>query len=241
MTLTGLLAAAQEHDIDGVRWDLERVNDRILLNSPAFIEIAAPDGRFTGNSGCNRIFGPVRINARRITFSNVGITRRMCKLGPGSVPENDIVRALESTVRYKISGRLLTFYDRRGKSVLRFRREAVRPERVGLTDRKWLLETIGSHPVGVKDAFVTFDEQERTAGGNSGCNVYGGTYSERNGSISITEIMSTMRACEEGDRMEVERGLLNGLRNADRYEIKAERLYLYRGQDLLLTFRGEQK
>jgi heat shock protein HslJ len=239
----GISAAAQNRQLGGIRWELERVNNRAVHNSSAFIEIDTGSGRFTGNGGCNQMFGSIRVNGPRITFSNVGLTRRMCKLMPGSVPENNVVRALESTVRYQITGRELTFYDRRGRSVLQFRREVTRPERTSIEDRKWMLETIGTRrtQVSVKDAFVVFDGQKRSAGGNSGCNVYGGSYSERNGSISITEIVSTMRACEEGDRMDVERSLLNGLRNANRYEIRDGRLYLYRGQNLLLTFRGERK
>lgn len=242
LALTGLNAAAQNRGIEGVKWDLTRVNNRTVVNSSAFIEIDNT-GRFTGNGGCNQMFGNARINGSRIVLANVGLTKRMCKLMPGSVPENTVVRELENTVRYQINGRVLTFYDRRGRVSLQFRREVARPERMGLEDRKWMLETIGTRrsAIGVRDAFVNFDAQKRSAGGNTGCNVYGGSYTTRNAAISITEIMSTMRACEEGDRMEVERALLNGLRTANRYEIRENRLYLYRGNNLLLTFRGERK
>ena len=34
-------------------------------------------------------------------------------------------------------------------------------------------------------------------GGSSGCNVYGGSWSEDGGKLAITDIISTMRACEE--------------------------------------------
>jgi heat shock protein HslJ len=243
MIVSGISAAAQNRELGGARWDLERVNNRLVQNSSAFIEIDTANGRFTGNGGCNQIFGSVRISGPRVTFSSIGMTRRMCRLMPGAVPENKVVRALESTLRYQVTGRELTFYDRRGRAVLQFRRDVNRPERAGLADRKWMLETIGTRrtSVSVSDAFVVFDEQKRSAGGNSGCNVYGGSYYERNGSISITEIISTMRACEEGDKMDVERSLLNGLRNANRYEIRDSRLRLYRGTNLLLTFRGERK
>jgi heat shock protein HslJ len=50
-----------------------------------------------------------------------------------------------------------------------------------------------------------------------------------------------MRACIEDRRMEIERGFLDGLRTADRYEIRADRLYLYRREKLLLTFQGRKK
>jgi heat shock protein HslJ len=243
LALTGITAVAQNRGIEGVKWELTKVNNRTVASSSAYIEFD-DTGRFTGNGGCNQMFGSARINGSRIVFSNVGLTKRMCKLMPGSIPENRVVRELESTVRYQISGRVLTFYDRRGRVSLQFRRDtAPRPDRNGLEDRKWMLESIGNRrsTVSVRDAFVNFDEQKRSAGGNTGCNVYGGSYTTRNATISITEIMSTMRACEEGDRMDVETALLNGLRNANRYEIRDDRLYLYRGNNLLLTFRGERK
>ncbi len=243
LVLTGISAIAQNRGLDGVRWELIKVNNRTVVNSSAFVELDTAAGRFTGNGGCNQMFGPVRINGSRITFSNIGMTRRICKLTPGSVPETNVVRALENTVRYQVSGRVLTFYDRRGRAMLQFRSDVVlRPERIALEDRKWMLESIHKrHSASdIEDAFVVFDGQKRSTGGYSGCNSFGGNYTERNGTISITKVISTMRACEEGDKMDVQGSLFEGLRNANRYEIRDDRLLLYRGSNLLLTFRGER-
>ena len=243
LTLTGITAGAQERDLAGVRWELTRVNNRNVQNSSAFIEVDAAGRRFTGNTGCNEMFGPVRVNGNRITFSNIGTTRRMCKMLPGSVPEERVVRALENTSSYSIDRRVLTFYDRRGRIEMQFRRNADRADRMGLEDRKWMLETIGTRRslVAIRDTFVVFDERKGSAGGDSGCNSYGGSYTVRNSTISITDIISTMRACEEGNRMDVQRSLFDGFRNANRFEIRDGRLFLYRGNNLLLTFRGERK
>jgi heat shock protein HslJ len=86
-----------------------------------------------------------------------------------------------------------------------------------------------------------FDKSKNGAGGNTGCNVFGGSYEADGKKIAITEIISTMRACVEDDRMSVERELLDGLRDSNRYEIKGGKLYLYAGQRLLLTLQGEDK
>lgn len=242
-TILGLTAAAQDRGLDSVKWELTRVNNRTVTNSPAYIELDVANRRFTGNTGCNQMFGPVRVNGVRITFSNIGTTKRMCKLMPGSVPEHTIVRSLENTVSYTINGRVLTFYDRKGRIEMQFRRDAQPNGRVGLEDRKWMLESIGNRKTfaAINGAFVAFDEKRRSAGGDSGCNSYGGSYTARNQAINITDIISTMRACEEGNRMEVQRSLFDGLRDANRYEIRDGRLFLYRGSKLLLTFRGERK
>jgi heat shock protein HslJ len=59
--------------------------------------------------------------------------------------------------------------------------------------------------------------------------------------LRITETISTMRACIEDERMQVEREFLDGLRRTDRYEIRVNKLILYQGRNLLLTFEGRKK
>ena len=93
----------------------------------------------------------------------------------------------------------------------------------------------------IKGAFINFDAAKGSAGGNSGCNVFGGEYTVNGEKIAITDVVSTMRACIEDDKMAVERDLFDGLRTANRFEISDGRLRLYRGRTLLLTFRGERK
>jgi heat shock protein HslJ len=50
-----------------------------------------------------------------------------------------------------------------------------------------------------------------------------------------------MRACIEDERMKIEREFLDGLENANRYEIQRDKLMLYQNNRLLLTFSGERK
>ncbi len=82
-----------------------------------------------------------------------------------------------------------------------------------------------------------FNSKKKSAGGNAGCNVFGGDYTATNNTLKITEIISTMRACIEDDKMSVEREFLDGLRSANRYNIRNGKLFLYRGNVLLLTLR----
>lgn len=254
LTLTIIAAAsvgvfAQGGRISGIQWTLTYANGRNVTNSSAYFEIDRDQRRFTGNTGCNRMFGNVEINDRRITFSNVGSTKMMCKLPAGSVPETAFLNLLDKAFRYAVIGNTLHVYNQNGRTVLRFKRlvkqAPVEPEPsgTGLEDRKWMLESIGNRKtlVVLKDAFVVFDPVKRSAGGNSGCNVFGGDYTSTKTRLNITEIISTMRACIEDDRMAVERDFLDGLRNTDRYEIRDSRLFLYNGQRLLLTLRGVAK
>lgn len=233
---------AQENRLGNIRWELVNGYGQAARNSTAFVEIT--DHRFTGNTGCNSMFGNVTVRGNRIDFSSIGSTRRKCKMLPGSIPEATFIKGLNDAVRYSNSGNRLNLIDRRGRTILRFR-AATGPDtgaRLHLEDRKWMLESIAGRQTfaPITGVFVNFDRNKQSAGGNTGCNVFGGSYRAVGSTISITEIISTMRACEEGGKMEVEREFLDGLRRADRFEIRDGRLYLYRASRLLLTLRGER-
>lgn len=240
---------AKAADIDGIQWTLVYANGRQVANSQAYFEIERDGRRFTGSTGCNRMFGTVEVKGRTIDFSGIGTTKKMCKLEPGSVSEIGFVNALDKAARYMQNGNTLHVFDQRGRTILRFTRFVKQPpvvdppSRTGLEDRKWVLESIKNRRTfaAIKGAFINFDASKGSAGGNSGCNVFGGEYTIRGSKIAIKEIVSTMRACIEDDRMTVEREFLDGLRTANSFEIKDGRLMLYKGRNLLLTLRGEAK
>lgn len=248
IALTSISGLAQRDNLSTAQWKLIEASGRSVTNSSAFFETNIGRTRFTGNTGCNQMFGAVTVRGNRIDFENIGMTKRFCKLMAGNISEQTFVRALDNAVRYRQNGDILRLFDRQGRIILKFR--ILVKESPGdsnnssrLEDKKWMLESIKNRRtfVAIKDAFVVFDPKKGGAGGNSGCNVFGGNYSAAGKTLSITNIISTMRACEEGGKMEVEREMLDGLRNANRYETRDGRLFLYRNTESLLTFRGEQK
>ncbi|MDI1241343.1 MAG: META domain-containing protein, partial [bacterium] len=92
----------------------------------------------------------------------------------------------------------------------------------------------------IRGVFINFDSSKRSVGGNTGCNVFGGSYAASRNTISMKDLISTMRAFAEGGKMQTERELLDGLRRADTFGITSDnRLKLYDKGRLLLTFRGE--
>lgn len=244
---TGISARVDR--VSNIQWTLTYANGRVVTNSSAYFEIDAEQKRFKGNAGCNRMFGTVTVNERRIEFSNVGTTKMMCKLPSGNVSEMAFLNAMGKASRYGQLGNTLHVYDRSGRTVLRFKRLVKQPpvettpKTYSLEGRKWVLESIKNRKtlVAIKGAFVNFDQKKGSAGGNSGCNVFGGDLAAKGSKIQITDIISTMRACTEGGKMDTEREFLEGLRSADHYEIKDGRLFLFEGRELLLTFRGEVK
>lgn len=246
MAFASVAAFAQRDNLSTAQWTLTQAYGKRAINTAAFFEINIGRTRFMGNTGCNQMFGAVAVNGKRIDFSNIGMTKRMCKMMPGSIPEATFTRALDEAVRYSQNGNTLNLYNRRGRVILKFKILVKQPPveaSTRLKDKKWMLESIGNRRTfaAIKDAFVVFDPSKGSAGGNSGCNVFGGSYISTNETLTVTEIIATMRACTEDGRMDLEREFLNGLKDASRYEIRDGRLFLYRNQKLLLTLRGENK
>lgn len=241
---------ARADELSGIQWTLVYANGRQVTNSNAYFEIARNGDRFTGNTGCNRMFGVVDVKGQRIDFGNIGTTKMMCKLPAGSVSETAFVNALEKANKFAVNGNTLYVFDQRNRTILRFKRLVKLPPVIDppargseLDDKKWVLESIKNRKtfVPIKGVFLNFDARKNSVGGNSGCNVFGGSYSENGAKLAIKDVVSTMRACVEDGRMNVEREFFDGLRTANRFEMKDGRLFLYKGREILLTLRGEAK
>ena len=233
--------------IGGWPWQLTYVKGiTVGNNSSAYLEVNHALTKFSGTTGCNRMFGAVDVQGRRLDFSNIGTTKMACRDPRARRVETVLVKALEKVDRYRQHANILELYDR-DRLVLKFAVPIVPPadseDPISLEDRKWTLDSIGSDPATKlgKTAFLVFDKTKQSAGGNSSCNVFGGSYTTKGSALKIAEVVSTMRACIEDERMSIERQFLDGLQKANRYEIAKGKLMLYRDKRLLLTFVGERK
>jgi heat shock protein HslJ len=234
------------NDLSSKRWDLTEINNKSVYSSKAFLEIAPTENRFAGNAGCNRMFGEAIVNGRNINFGNVGTTKMFCS-GSGVMKlEADFTRALERVTRYEKNGNTLKLYAR-NRLILKFKGtekpDSDNNSSVKLEDKKWILESIKTRRLPKIETvpFINFDKSKGSAGGNTGCNVFGGNYTANRETLKVFGIISTMRACIEDERMKVEREFNDNLKNVNRYEIVGEKLNLYQDKTLLLTFRAESK
>ena len=85
-----------------------------------------------------------------------------------------------------------------------------------------------------KTAFIQFNRDKMSAGGNGGCNTFGGTLIVKGNTIGITEIISTQMYCE--GVQQTENLFFKTLPKVNRYIIKGKTLSLYRDNKLLLEF-----
>lgn len=66
---------------------------------------------------------------------------------------------------------------------------------------------------------VTATFEASGVGGNAGCNTYGGSFQFEGASLTISGLVSTLRACEDQAVMDQEAAFLEALRNVTSYEV----------------------
>lgn len=96
-----------------------------------------------------------------------------------------------------------------------------------LAGTKWTLVALHDQAPLPGSGPITLEfETEGRAGGNSGCNSYGAGYVTRQGSLTITDLTSTLRACVDPRLNEQEAFYLSALASVTAYEIAREQLIL---------------
>ena len=97
-----------------------------------------------------------------------------------------------------------------------------------LPGTKWELVSLsGSAPI-QGTSLTLFFSTDGQAGGNAGCNTYGGSYTVKGSSLTFGSMMSTMMACEPAI-MEQEQAYLKALAETKSYETTADKLTLKDG------------
>lgn len=240
------------NDLDARRWNLIEISGGAVERSKAFVEFDSAQKRFSGNAGCNRMFGKFETSGNEIKFSGIGATKMFCSEEGAMKLETDFIKSLETATRFEKTGDTLIFYAGENP-VLKFSGAAKNTNSdansgnensnvVKLEDKKWILTAIAEKPLPKieKEPFLVFNPEKDSAGGYSGCNSFGGGYKTDGDKISVTEIVQTFIACED-ERGTVERQFLDSLQKANRFEIKAGKLNLSEGSRPLLSFEAREK
>ena len=119
-------------------------------------------------------------------------------------------------------------------------KENAQQQQQSLYDIKWNLKKIhtatGTEDVNTK-AFIKFNQEKGSAGGNASCNTFGSNGTVSGNKVSFSNIFSTKMYCE--GLQETENAFLKQLASANRFEIKGKTLTLYHDKDELLQFESE--
>ncbi|MDZ4792748.1 MAG: META domain-containing protein [Bacteroidota bacterium] len=109
-----------------------------------------------------------------------------------------------------------------------------------LYQHKWALKKIvgsaGEEAVLTK-AFIEFNAEKKSAGGNGSCNQFGSSFILTDNSISFSNIFSTKMYCD--GVQQTEDSFFKQLEKVNRFEVKDKTLFLYVDKDKLLEFTTE--
>lgn len=106
-----------------------------------------------------------------------------------------------------------------------------------LLGTEWVLtELRGEAPSG--DAEITLVVGETSAGGSSGCNLYGGTPTVTPDTFTLDEIQATARACADPRLMDQESDYLALLGGPSAYDVRGDTLVLETAGVETLVFRA---
>ena len=109
-----------------------------------------------------------------------------------------------------------------------------------LFDTKWSLKKIhhdGKEETIATKAFIRFDKEKGSAGGNGSCNSFGSSAIINGNEISFKNIFSTKMYCEQVQQIET--SFFNGLQKVDHFDIRNNSLFLYHDKQLLFEFLAE--
>jgi copper homeostasis protein (lipoprotein) len=110
------------HELAGTRWALVQVFGKSAIVSgdarEPFIALQSTDARIVGYAGCNRIAGRYELSGEQLRFSQIASTRMAC---PEMAVEDALLKALDATVRWNISGDNLQLLGQDGAAVARFK------------------------------------------------------------------------------------------------------------------------
>ena len=109
-----------------------------------------------------------------------------------------------------------------------------------LYNTRWSLKKIhenGKEEIVTTKAFIRFDKEKNSAGGNGSCNSFGSTATINGNEINFKNIFSTKMFCEQVQQ--IENKYFTQLGTANKFEIKESSLFLYHDKQLLLEFKAE--
>jgi len=114
-------AAPVTYELAGTRWVLTQLGSQPVTPADGrpeqFIALESTQQRVAGNAGCNRLMGSYALNGDQLAFSQMATTRMAC---PDMEREAALLKALEATKSWRISGAQLDLLDAGANLVARF-------------------------------------------------------------------------------------------------------------------------
>ncbi|MFI6121687.1 META domain-containing protein [Streptomyces sp. NPDC051064] len=210
--------------LTGVHWNVSSLTvggKKTTAPAGAHVEIG-PEGKATGNLGCNRFTAEVQVEGDKVTVGPGTTTEMGCEEDVQQF-EKAMGRAfsgeLKAAVADRSGGKALTLTTAQGDSIA-LSSEPPAP----LTGTTWKVTRLVSGSVATslpagteKKAHLTFGK-DGSVEGNLGCNSFHGKAAVSGATLTFGPLASTRKMCA-GPEMELERALQGVLEGRTTYEI----------------------
>jgi heat shock protein HslJ len=194
------------------------------------------DGMVSGSSGCNNYTAGYTIEGDTITIETPASTMMMC---PNGMQEESVyLTSLSQAESYLINGPNLQI-NLADNMVLIFT-----SLNLPLEKTLWTLVNVEGQPLPAEMILTAFFEPDPAVSGTgaisgqSGCNQYGGGYQVTDNSLAISNLFTTMMACDESV-MEVETAYIQALSTSQTFAITGMNLMISTEQGVL-TFSASR-
>lgn len=238
-------------NLAGTQWRLESMGPKdartpVMQASIITLEFQ-PDGRVSGDSGCNSYSGTYVIRDGKIAYGEMVSTLRACADDLLNQQEQKYTLALQSAGIIEQSGDRLTIEYDNGQSALQFARgtAAADPkdaehDATNLENIEWVLKSFGvsgsETPVAV-GTHITLLASGGQIRGSSGCNSYQGPYEVQGNVLRVKALIVTERACLDKNAMAQESNFLQALQTAETFELQPDAFVItYDGGHSQLNF-----
>ena len=227
----------KQTNLQGTSWQLVKVHAGRKIVTPddgsKYTISFGTDGQLSARVDCNRGRGTWKISsANQVSFGPLALTRAMC---PPESLHDQMVRDLVIVRSYTIEGGHLFLWLKGKAGAYEF--EPMRE----LVGRRWGLVEVRGVAVNSKNAYIEFDSKTGRVSGNGGCNLFSGEFEINGPGLKLGRLLSTKRACLDGEIQNVENRFLGTLERITNYQVRGDKLVLSANGDSVLTFRAEGK
>lgn len=217
----------------GTNWLARTIADQTPIQGTSVFATFNQDGRVTGNDGCNNFNGSYTVSGNQLTLDPNMISTKMACQPDINQQAAAFVTALLATTRYELAGNLLMLYqgDVAGITMI--------DQGNSLAKTSWSVTSYNNGNQAVVSMIpetavnMTFGD-DGTVSGNSGCNSFTGQYAPSGSNIAVSQLASTMMACESPEGvMDQEAAFLAALQSAATWQIRGNELSMRTAEDAL--------
>jgi heat shock protein HslJ len=227
-------AAVNPPPLEGSAWTLQALPGRAALPAGNTPTLRFEGSRAAGSDGCNRYTAGTVIDGPRLQFTPRGASTLRACIEPLHTLASEFNAALGKTQGFRVEAGALVLLDAAGTPLARLAAQAT-----GLAGTAWVVTGFHNgksavvNVVGAGRPTVQFGADGGISGIGS-CNRFEGRYSEpAAGSVEISALTSTRRACESDELNAQEAAVLRALESARSVRREADRLELRRADGAL--------